>query len=492
MQYPKLIALAAGTAAATGFEPLGLWFVTLAAFAVLMAVVADAATLKSALARGWWFGVGHFTLGMNWIAGAFRYQDAMPVWLGYVSVFVLALYLAVYPAAAAGLAWRWGRGRSVSALALVFAGSWLATEYLRATMFTGYAWNPLAVAFVDGAAASRWIGTYGVSALAVLAAGALVAAWRRRWLPTALLGTPLALSALGSAALVAPTPTDYQVRVVQPNTSQAQRHDKNYDELTFRQLAANTGQSGPVPRLVLWPEAATFYFLEHEDWARRRVAALLGPRDMLLTGGEALKFRPDGKLEAARSSMFVINPEGVITGHYDKAHLVPYGEYLPARPLLSAIGLSRLVPGDLDFLAGPGPQTHAVAGFGRVGTQICYEIVFSGQVVDRANRPDFIFNPSTDAWFGSWGPPQHLAQARLRAIEEALPVIRSTPTGHSAVIDAHGRLLAGLPLDQPGYIDARLPAALPPTLFARHGNVMPLALALLLFVAGVALRQRAR
>ncbi len=122
----------------------------------------------------------------------------------------------------------------------------------------------------------------------------------------------------------------------------------------------------------------------------------------------------------------------------------------------------RLAPGDLDFRDGPGPRTLDLPGFGRAGVQVCYEIIFSGQVVDRANRPDFIFNPSNDAWFGAWGPPQHLAQARLRALEEGLPVIRATPTGISAVIDAEGRLLAQ-PAARHGRasIDARLPAAGP-------------------------------
>ena len=154
--------------------------------------------------------------------------------------------------------------------------------------------------------------------------------------------------------------------------------------------------------------------------------------------------------------------------------------------------VSRLAPGDLDFLGGPGPRTLDLGRFGRAGLQVCYEIIFSGQVVDRADRPDFIFNPSNDAWFGAWGPPQHLAQARLRAVEEGLPVIRATPTGISAVIDADGRLLQSLPLGTAGVIDARIPAAGPPTLFARFGNILPFAFALLLAAAAIAVRRKTR
>ena len=139
----------------------------------------------------------------------------------------------------------------------------------------------------------------------------------------------------------------------------------------------------------------------------------------------------------ARNSLFAMDGQGRILGRYDKAHLVPYGEYLPMRALLTPLGLNRLVPGDFDFLPGPGPQTLELGRFGKAGVQICYEIVFPGHVIDAAHRPDYLFNPSNDGWFGSWGPPQHLAQARMRALEEGMPVLRSTTNGISAVIDAN-------------------------------------------------------
>jgi apolipoprotein N-acyltransferase len=196
---------------------------------------------------------------------------------------------------------------------------------------------------------------------------------------------------------------------------------------------------------------------------------------------------------AATNSVYALEPLGRIVGRYDKAHLVPYGEYLPMRPVLSAIGLSRLAPGDLDFAAGPGPRTIRLPRqWGEVGFQLCYEIIFSGEVVDPNNRPDFIFNPSNDAWFGRWGPPQHLAQARLRAAEEGLPVVRSTPTGISALIDPHGRVLQSIPWQQAGIIDATLPDPLEPTLFARFGNLIPLVLGFLLIAAAIALSRRSR
>jgi apolipoprotein N-acyltransferase len=162
------------------------------------------------------------------------------------------------------------------------------------------------------------------------------------------------------------------------------------------------------------------------------------------------------------------------------------------RPVLAAIGLSRLAPGDVDFDPGPGPRSFDLPIVGRVGFQLCYEIIFSGEVVDRRHRPAFLFNPSNDAWFGRWGPPQHLAQARLRALEEGLPILRSTPTGISAVIDADGRLLASLGWRTMGVIDTRLPPPRGPTLFARFGNGLPILFALLLVALAIAVRRKAR
>ena len=487
----------AGLVSALGFAPLGVWPLTILAFAGLLWLIETAPRLRSALARGWWFGVGQFVLGLNWIATAFTYQAAMPAWLGWIAVVLLSLYLAIYPAAAAGLAWRW-HGKHRLALALLLAAAWIVTEWLRATLFTGFAWNPVGVIWVGVggvAALSAWIGTYALGAVTVLAGGAAYFLARKRWLDAAIVAVPILLAA--ASALVPgrtppPDPSRPLLRIVQPDIGQQDKWDPGFEAENFRRLATLTGRPAREPRLILWPEAATPDFLSYERGPRRRIAALLGPNDLLLLGGVEPVFDTSGRGIAAYNSVYVLDRGARLFGRYDKAHLVPYGEYLPMRPVLSAIGLSRLAPGDLDFRPGPGPGTFDLGRFGRAGIQVCYEIIFSGQVVDRAHRPDFIFNPSNDAWFGAWGPPQHLAQARLRAIEEGLPVIRATPTGISAVIDAEGRLLASLPLGEAGAIDARLPVAAPPTPFARFGNLLAFAFALLLVAAAVAVRRKAR
>jgi apolipoprotein N-acyltransferase len=501
----NLLAFAAGLASATGFAPLNLWPVTLAAFAVLLWLVAGAPRLRSALARGWWFGVGHFTVGLNWIATAFTYQAEMPAWLGWIAVVLLSLYLAVYPAVAAGLAWRWGRGRPL-VLAIFFAAAWIVTEYLRATLFTGFAWNPLGVSLLPTAVAglAPWLGTYGLSGAAALVAGALFLAALRRWREAAGVAGSVAV-ATGVALLAspaAPPPTATPLRIIQPNIGQQDKWREDFIEENEARLAGMSRAGKGNPRLLLWPEAAitrplqnglVYPRLQQESaLLRRRVGQMMGPADLLLTGGVTWQSADGLDVTSATNSVFAMDRQGLVLARYDKAHLVPYGEYLPMRPILSAIGLSRLAPGDIDFDPGPGPQTLTLPVVGKVGFQLCYEIIFSGQVVDRANRPNFLFNPSNDAWFGAWGPPQHLAQARLRALEEGVPVLRSTPTGISAVIDARGELLHSLPWRRPGVIDSALPAPLPPTLFARLGNVLPLAFALLLALAGILAARRAR
>jgi apolipoprotein N-acyltransferase len=449
---------------------------------------------------GWAFGVGQFVVGLNWIATAFTFQAAMPAWLGWIAVVLLSLYLAVYPALATGLAWKFGRQNRV-ALVMVLAGAWTITEWLRGTMFTGFPWNPAAAVLVPTPllGLAPLLGTYAMSGLVVLLGGAVWLEYYRRWLPlVAVFGVTAVLWILPSSSVPDDALTVRNVRVVQPNIGQEDKWRPGFDEEAARRLAQLSGAPAAEGRLLLWPEAAITDPVEdartdeHQAFAqfqRTRATALLGPGDALLTGGIAITARDGVHVDGAANSVYALGPGGRILGRYDKAHLVPYGEYLPMRPVLSAIGLSRLAPGDIDFTPGPGPRTIDLGEqWGKVGFQLCYEIIFSGHVVDERNRPAFIFNPSNDAWFGRWGPPQHLAQARLRAAEEGLPVLRATPTGISAVIDGRGNVVKELPWRTAGVIDAVLP---PPadsaTPFARLGNLLPILLGFALIFAGIVL-----
>jgi apolipoprotein N-acyltransferase len=512
--HPRWIALIAGAVSATGFAPLGLWPLLLLGLALLISLIASANTAKRAFALGWFFGAGQFSIGLNWLAISFTHQAAMPAWLGWIAVLVLSMLLALFPAFAAMATWRMaskpslvmGRGPSLPFI-LALAGCWITAEWLRSWIFTGFAWNPLSAAFVVAGGIATGIGTYGASGVVILAVGALALLVHRKWLSAAACALlPLYSALLSFAQIPGPDdrPNKIAVTVVQPNISQIDKNSAGYDVINFRRLAENTLAVSKKPRLIFWPESATPWKLEdgyplrfyqfqpgeNAQGARATLARLMNPGDILLTGADRLEFDTEGQLIGARNSASVVDSNSQILGQYDKAHLVPYGEYLALRWLLEPLGASRLVPGDLDFWPGPGPRTLQLPFEGRqikVGIQICYEIVFSGQVVDRTNRPDFIFNPSNDAWYGTWGPPQHLAQTRLRALEEGLPVVRSTPTGISAIIDADGRIVESLPLGKAGRIDGFLPQAKAPTLFASYGNILPLSFAALLIALSLSM-----
>ena len=508
-----LLPILLGAIAATGFAPLELWPVTLVAFALWLKLVHDAPTLRRALATGWLFGLGHFAINNNWIQHAFDFQDKMPPALGYLAVVLVALYLAIYPMLAAGLAWRLASPRAAGDRAtapgpsyvLVFSAAWIASEWLRATMFTGYAWDPLGLIWLPLSGVARiaaWIGSYALSGVTILAAGALLLLIGRRRVFGGIVVVAIAIAAIAFAGPRAPaSDPQRRVRVVQPNVDQVAVRAPNYAQDTLRRLVALSGRPGPVPRLIVWPEGTVDPFLEdgYPRWwyfrgqaaaTRAQIASTLGPADRALVGGSALFFDNQQEVSGAGNSIFVVGPDAHLGGRYDKAHLVPYGEYLPMRTLLEPIGLSRLVAGEIDFVPGPGPRSLAVPGFGKVGMQICYEIIFSGEVVDRSDRPALLFNPSNDAWFGNWGPPQHLAQARMRAIEEGLPIVRATPNGTSAVIAADGRLLGTVPRHTAGAVEVAMPQPLPPTLFSRLGNWMAAIVALAMLALAAVLRRR--
>lgn len=497
-----------GGIAAVGFAPLGLWVVSLGCVAAWMWLIHAAPTIRAALWRGWLFGFAHFTIGDNWIAKAFSFQDAVPPVLGWIAPTLIGLYLAIYPMLAAGVAWRFRRQRIDAAYVLIFAAAWIVTEYLRGTMFTGYPWNPLSEIWLPTPFfwVATLIGTYAMSGVAIVVAGGLIGVIGCRWRTVAtifVIALTLTYSYLTYGLIhIGGAPNAPRVRIVQPDLDQEQRPRDDYAEANLVRLKRLSGTPGPAPRLIVWPEGALRYLPEDgypegyyaisSEETRARIAARLGPDDVVLTGGNALHFDELGNVSSATNSIFAIDAKARILGRYDKARLVPWGEYLPARGLMSALGLQRLVPGDIDFVPGRGPDGLTLPRFGRVGFQICYEIIFSGEVVDRARRPAFLFQPSNDSWFGYWGQAQHLAQARMRAIEEGLPVIRATPTGISAIIDAQGRVLASIPADRAGAIEMPLPRPAAPTLFAQVGNLIAFLVAGILALSAIAFRRFAR
>ncbi len=528
LRHPHFGALMAGGLAACGFQPLGWWPLTILAIAWLIELLHHVHRGRQAFFLGWLFGLSHFTIGNNWIATAFTYQAEMPAWLGGIAVVLLSLYLAIFPALGTLAAWLIAKGwrrdpaQARASLGIAFAACWIVTEWMRAWVFTGFAWNPLGVSLLGGFATqglallSPWIGTYGLSGVVVLL-GALVRTLvlkGRLSAGSARIASYAALLALAvGLSLLMLLPARYLDRqegeirytLIQPDLRQETLDDPRNFEPHFIKMARLTMQADRGQRrLVLWPESGLAdylrdgypeYFYRQMTYeadpalARQRLGQVIGPYSLLLTGAVDLVMRDD-KVLAARNSVTAIDGNGSILAGYSKAHLVPYGEYLALRWLLEPLGATRLVPGALDFWPGPGPRTSDFGTLGKAGIQICYEIVFSGEVIDRTERPDYIFNPSNDGWFGAWGPPQHLAQARLRALEEGLPVLRSTTTGISAMIDADGIVRQFAPPHVATRLDGRIPPAERPTLFARMGNALPLALAAVLIVLSLVAPRR--
>ncbi len=476
------LAFIAGLISAAAFAPLDLFPLLLAAFALLVWLI-DAAPSSAAAARtGWWFSFGQLCAGLYWIAIAWQFQANMPVLLGIIAVLVLSAYLALYAAVSCYVAKRfWHDGPSRIFLLAAF---WALGEWLRGMLFTGFPWNLAGSAWLPVlpiAQAASFIGTYGLSILMVLAGGtfALLACGREPARKALInLGLVLLVLVAGGTLKILLQPTSYwpnlQLHIVQANIGQ----DLKWSEENFRKplniqlQITHAVLASRGPGIVIWPETAVPNLIDEEITTRYLIARALGEENILLTGADRVQRAQDGEILAAYNSLLALNGAGEITDMYDKVHLVPFGEYLPLRPLLDAIGISRLAPGAIDFLPGPKLRTLDLDKLPKVGPLICYEAIFPGQIVDRHNRPDWLLNISNDAWFGrSSGPWQHLAQARLRAIEEGLPMVRSTPTGITAVIDPHGRVRASLPPRKPDVLTSALPKPLPVTVYGRVGDL---------------------
>lgn len=470
---PAVLGLCAGL----GFAPTNLWPLTFGALIVLIGRTASLARSRSAAIDAAVFATALGVTSLGWIAEAFAWQDGVPAELAPVAVAVLSGYLALYWAAAFGLAHRLARGDRL-VFALAAAPLFVLAEWTRGIAFTGFGWNPLGAVWLsvpDISLNAAIFGTLGLSGLTVLWAG-LVASAASGDRHAAILATLVGAELLAFPKPTIPPDTAQRISVVQANIGQDAKwreglRDRNLDHY-LRLTRPPPGAA--TSRLIFWPEAAIAEPLEDNAALHARLADALGPGEKLMTGSIGLT--ADG---APTNSVSLVGDNGEILGHYDKQHLVPFGEYLPFRPLASAIGWEKFVPGASDFVAGPADRVLS-AGGPAASVAICYEISFAGEVASRETRPAFIFNPSNDAWFGPHGPPQHLAQARLRAIELGLPVIRATQTGISAVIRGDGSVAASIPTDRAARLDARMPAALPPTIYARLGDLVPLGAAAVL------------
>ncbi|MFT4013797.1 MAG: apolipoprotein N-acyltransferase [Paracoccus sp. (in: a-proteobacteria)] len=488
--------LGAGLLAALGQAPWNLWLLTVLAFVFLTWRIATARGPRAAAWHALAAGFGHFALAMSWIIEPFLVEPEIYGWMAPFALFLMALGGALFWTLPGWLAARLGSGAQGRAMA--FAGAMLFSDWLRGWIFTGLPWaltGHIWIATPAGQVAAGF-GALGLSALTLLA-GALPLIFRgkpgwRGLLPGAALSVlliALAFSA-GLARLARPLPPDTQVhlRLIQPDAAQALKWDPYWSEVFFRRLldlsaARDPGQ--PAPDAVIWPETAVNFLLDQSGSAAQDIAAF--------TGAPVILGIQRAEEERYFNSLTYFSSKG-IGPVYDKFHLVPFGEYTPWGDLMARFGIRAFAARHgFGYSAGAGPRVMRFENLPPVQPLICYEAVFSRHLIAGPDRPQWLLQVTNDAWFGKVsGPWQHLAQARLRAIESGLPLMRAANTGVTAVIDARGGIRAELGLNLAGRIDAALPAALPPTPWSRWGDLPALALALILALGPLMTAMRAR
>ncbi|MFT5540077.1 MAG: apolipoprotein N-acyltransferase [Alphaproteobacteria bacterium] len=510
-----LAAIVAGAFLALALPPISFVAAVPVSFTLLLWLIdgslAGGQPRRGAFALGWCFGFGFFVAGLYWIANALLVDAGRFGWLAPVAVGGLSAYFALFPALAVLVA-SWARPgfRRITVLAV----AWGLAEILRGFLLTGFPWNPMGSIFAAWpvlAQGAAFLGVFGLSVVVVFIGAGMVMvagadAGRGRWrLPTAAVvllavvwgGGVLRLQGappLGIVDLGAPS-----IRIVQAAIDQkikwrpnlARQHFMDYVTLS-RGASSAHGPQARVPVAVIWPETAVPVVYKGSAAYLRALAQAVPPGGILITGvvrrtlEGGQRRTPQNDQPGLWNSVLAIDGQGTLLARYDKHHLVPFGEYVP---LARFNPLPKLTEGRVDFSAGPGVRTLTLPGLGRVSPLVCYEVIFPGQVIAAAGpRPNVLLNLTNDAWFGiSTGPYQHLVAARLRAVEEGLPLIRAANTGISAVIDPYGREVRRLGLGKRGVIDVPVPAPLlAPTFYGRMGNWPILVLAVLLLVFGFA------
>lgn len=486
------LALLAGAGAALAHPPFGL-LPGLLGYPLLMLLAERSTTVRGGFWMGWLAGFAYFFIGCWWVAEAFLVNPAQ-AWMAPFAASLLPIGLGLFWGTATAL-YRRFRPDGVSRV-LVFAALFCLLEWLRGHVLTGFPWNPAGASWRAGSAASQFAavgGVYGLSFVTVASFAAFGALWgqgSRRARLLAVAGGTAALAALmvggqlrlSSARLESNGPL---VRIVQADVPQESKWSPEaYRGIVERYVNLTARPAAVTPDIVVWPEgalpASANQVFAPDAWEARAIARAVQPGQTLIAGlgrGEPDPSAPEGARYFNSAFVFTdIGEAGLrVSAIYDKHRLVPFGEYLPAGDLLGALGVRSLTHMPLDFSPGPTPAPIDIPGAPRAQPLICYESLYPGFTPGSAGRPGWIVNISNDAWFGrTSGPLQHLNLASYRAIETGLPVVRSTPTGVSAIIDPWGRVVDDARLDpgESGVIDARLPAPTSVTLYGRTGDLL--------------------
>ena len=496
--HRHLAALLLGVLAAASLPPVDMTPVLLISFPGLVWLTDGNTGYRSAFALGWSFGFGFFIAGLYWIAAALFVDIAQFWWLVPFAVAGVPAGLAIFTGTALLVSHALCRilrlGGTGRVLALVFC--WCGAEWLRGHVLTGFPWNLIGYAWSGAFPGSiallqfaSLVGIYGLSLLTVLVAclPARLGDFSGRRLPALLVAAVLiALPAgWGAYRLANGHPGDVpgvNLRLVQPSIPQTMKQDPTALLGNFRRLfALSTSPTDATPTAIIWPEDAAPPFLDRDGGARQALAQAVPQNGYIITGTTRTDPAPEAPTHVW-NSLVAVDRDGNIRASYDKFHLVPFGEYVPLRGILP---IQKITPGTIDFSAGSGPRTITLPGLPPFSPLICYEAIFPDAVVDPAQRPDWLLNITDDAWYGfTSGPFQHLAIARLRAIEEGLPLARAGDNGVSAMFDPYGRVTARLALDDVGVLDVKLPQPLPPTLYSRIGDI-PFFGVMLLIVAAL-------
>jgi apolipoprotein N-acyltransferase len=448
------------------------------------------ASARAAFGAGWWMGFGYFLAGLWWVGSALLVEADKFAWALPLAVVALPAVLAVFPAAGFALArLLWSPG-PLRIFALAFGLG--VAEWARGLLFTGFPWNDLGMALGVNLALAQTasiVGLHGLTFLSIAIFAAPATLWRvsesrLNLAPTIVAALALALiAAFGEFRLMAPasaTAPGVKLRLIQPNVGQddasfgpenKQAILRRYFDLSERATSPDRSGVRDVTHLI-WPESAFPFILSRDPEALADIVDFLGPGATLITGAAR---REDGS-GAPRyfNSIEIVGRDGLLAQRYDKQHLVPFGEYVPFASLLERAHITQMVDIPGGFEAGAGRRTLHVPGLPDAMPLICYEAIFPielGDLISGAERPGWLLNVTDDVWFGlTPGPYQHYAQARLRAIELGLPLVRDANSGISAVVDGLGREIAVAPLGAEGVLDAELPEALPPTWQARFGS----------------------
>ena len=481
-----------GAIAALALAPIHAVPVLLVSFTGLVWQLGGVPSARSGFAVGWWFGAGYFVAGLYWIMFALLTDPEKFAWMIPFAIGGLSALLAMFIGLAA-LSTRLVPSGGAAAVFLLAAG-WAAMEWARGTVLTGFPWNTIGNVWAFSPTMMQFAsvtGVYGLGLVTVAIAAApsvLGAAAGRGRIPVLIAGLALAVLWAGGATRLADVPESYdstvKLRLVQANIAQDHKWRSDLRARQFENYLRLSQQPFPdnsPPTHVIWPETAAPFFLADEPRARRAMARVVSPGGALITGTLRSESQP-GRPRKIWNSLQAIDNGGIVLGSSDKFHLVPFGEYVPFRSILK---FSKITQGMTDFSTGQGPGTMRINGLPPFSPLICYEVIFPGAVVDRADRPGWILNVTNDAWFGtSSGPHQHFASARMRAVEEGLPLVRAANTGISGVVDGYGRLVARLGLGVEGVVDAPLPPSLPPTIYSRWGNAVAALLILAALVVG--------